>query len=156
MVADVRRFDVCLVNLDPTLGSEIRKTRPCVVVSPDEMNAHVRTVIIAPMISARRAYPTRVNIAFEGRKRQVALDQIRTVDKSRLVTRLGRLSRARAELTCPACWWRCSLTSDTQRHNSCDIAVFNRHAGFRRRGDGPHLLRSNGARAPDFKLIQSF
>lgn len=96
MVADVRRFDVCLVNLDPTRGSEIRKTRPCVVVSPDEMNAHVRTVMIAPMTSARRAYPTRVNIAFKGRRGQVALDQIRTVDKSRLVTRLGRLPRARA------------------------------------------------------------
>lgn len=96
MVADVRRFDVCLVNLDPIRGSEIRKTRPCVVVSPDEMNAHVRTVMIAPMTSARRAYPTRVNIAFKGRRGQVALDQIRTVDKSRLVTRLGRLPRARA------------------------------------------------------------
>ncbi len=96
MVADVRRFDVWLIGLDPTQGSEIRKTRPCVVVSPDEMNRHVRTVIIAPMTSARRGYPTRVDITFQRRKGQVVLDQIRAVDKSRLVRKLGRLPEARA------------------------------------------------------------
>jgi len=96
VVADVRRFDVWLIGLDPTQGSEIRKTRPCVVVSPDEMNRHVRTVIIAPMTSARRGYPTRVDITFQRRKGQVVLDQIRAVDKSRLVRKLGRLPEARA------------------------------------------------------------
>ena len=96
MVADVRRFDVHLVDLDPTRGSEIRKVRPCVVVSPDEMNRHVRTVIIAPMTSVRRAHPTRIDVTFQRKRGQVALDQIRTVDASRLVKRLGRLPEARA------------------------------------------------------------
>ena len=96
VVADVRRFDIWLVNLDPTQGSEISKTRPCIVVSPDEMNRHIRTVIIAPMTSARRDYPTRVGITFQRIKGQVVLDQIRTVDKSRLARKLGRLPAARA------------------------------------------------------------
>jgi mRNA interferase MazF len=96
MVAAFRRFDVHLVVLDPTQGSEIRKTRPCVIVSPDEMNRHIATVIIAPMTSSRRNYPTRVDITFQRRRGQVVLDQIRTVDKSRLVRRLGRLPEARA------------------------------------------------------------
>ncbi len=96
MVADVHRYDIWLVDLDPTRGSEIRKTRPCVVVSPDEMNRHIRTVIIAPMTSMRRAYPTRVNLTFQRTRGQVVLDQIRTVDKSRLTRKLGHLSEARA------------------------------------------------------------
>ncbi len=96
MVADVQRYDIWLVDLDPTRGSEIRKTRPCVVVSPDEMNRHIRTVIIAPMTSKRRAYPTRVNLTFQRTRGQVVLDQIRTADKSRLTRKLGRLSEARA------------------------------------------------------------
>ena len=96
MVADVRRYDVYLVNLDPTVGSEIQKTRPCLVISPDEMNRHIRTVIIAPMTSARRDYPTRVDVTFQRRKGQVALDQIRTVDKARLVKQIGRLPEARS------------------------------------------------------------
>ena len=96
MVARLRRFDVYLANFDPTQGSEIRKTRPCVVVSPDEMNRHIRTVIVAPLTSARRGYPTRVDVTFERKKGQVVLDRIRTVDKSRLAGRLGRLSEARA------------------------------------------------------------
>ena len=96
MVADVRRFDVWLVGLDPTQGSEITKTRPCVVVSPDEMNRHIRTVIIAPMNSKRRRYPTRVDLTFQRVKGQVVLDQIRTVDKTRLVRKLGRLPESRA------------------------------------------------------------
>ncbi len=96
MVTDPRRFDVYLVNLDPTQGAEIRKARPCVVVSPDEMNRHIRTVIIAPMTSTRRQYPSRVDISFRRKKGQVALDQIRAIDKGRLARRLGRLPEARA------------------------------------------------------------
>ena len=96
MVSQVRRYEIYLVNLDPTQGTEIQKTRPCVIVSPDEMNRYIRTVIIAPMTSAQRDYPTRVNITFQRKKGQVVLDQIRTVDKSRLVRRLGALTDARA------------------------------------------------------------
>ncbi len=96
VVADVRRFDIWLVTLDPTQGSETRKTRPCVVVSPDEMNRHIRTVIIAPMTSRRRDYPTRVDLTFQRTRGQVVLDQIRTVDKSRLTRKLGHLSEVRA------------------------------------------------------------
>ena len=88
----VRRFDVHLVNLDPTIGSEIQKTRPCLIVSPDEMNRHVRTVIVAPMTTRGRLYPTRVSCDCEGKEGQVVLDQIRTVDRARLVRRLGRIS----------------------------------------------------------------
>jgi len=90
----VRRFDVFLVNLDPTVGSEIRKTRPCVVISPDEMNRWIRTVIIAPMTTKKRDYPTRVVSRFQGKDGQIVLDQIRTVDKTRLVKKLGRLDEA--------------------------------------------------------------
>ena len=89
-----KRFDVYLVNLDPTVGSEIQKTRPCVVVSPDEMNDHIATVIIAPMTTQGKAYPTRVACEFAGLAGQVVLDQLRTADKVRLVTLLGRLSDA--------------------------------------------------------------
>lgn len=89
----VRRFDVYLVNLDPTIGSEIRKTRPCLIVSPDEMNRYIRAVTVAPMTTKGRAYPTRVGCTFEGKDGQVALDQIRTVDKTRLVKSLGRISQ---------------------------------------------------------------
>jgi mRNA interferase MazF len=88
----VRRFDVYLINLDPTVGSEIQKTRPCVVISPDEMNRYVRTLIVAPMTTKGRSYPTRVECKFQGKAGQVVLDQIRTVDKVRLVKHLGRLS----------------------------------------------------------------
>ena len=90
MVAN--RFDVFLISLDPTLGSEIRKTRPCLVVSPDEMNQHIRTVIVAPMTTKGRPYPTRVPCTFQGKRGHVVLDQIRTVDKARLVRRLGTVS----------------------------------------------------------------
>jgi mRNA interferase MazF len=88
----VRRFDVYLVGLDPTVGGEIRKTRPCLIISPDEMNRHVATVIVAPMTTKGRAYPTRVPCRFQGRDGQVVLDQIRTIDKGRLLQRLGRVS----------------------------------------------------------------
>ena len=87
-----RRFDVYLVTLDPTVGSEIRKTRPCVVVSPDEMNQHIRTVLVAPLTSKGTAYPTRVASRFGGRQGQVVLDQLRAVDVRRLTKRLGTLS----------------------------------------------------------------
>lgn len=86
------RFDVFLISLNPTRGSEIRKTRPCLVISPDEMNQHIQTVIIAPMTTKGRAYPSRVSCTFQGKRGQVILDQIRTVDKTRLVRRLGTIS----------------------------------------------------------------
>ena len=86
-----RRFDVYLINLDPTVGSEIQKTRPCVVISPDEMNRHIRTVIIAPLTSKGRGYPTRVDCRFQGKTGQVVLDQIRAVDRARLIKKLGTL-----------------------------------------------------------------
>ena len=94
----VQRFDVWLVTLDPTVGSEIRKTRRALVVSPDEMNAHISTVIIAPMTTKGRNYPPRVPCTFQGKTGEVVLDQLRTVDKTRLVKRLGRLDTA----TCDA------------------------------------------------------
>lgn len=81
-----------LVRLDPTLGSEIRKTRPCVVISPDELNAHLRTAVVAPMTTGGQAYPWRVPCRFQRRAGFVALDQVRTVDAERLLKRLGRLS----------------------------------------------------------------
>jgi mRNA interferase MazF len=87
----ISRFEVYLANLDPTVGSEIQKTRPCLVVSPDELNHHVRTVIVAPMTTKGQAYPTRVSCRFGGKNGQVVLDQIRTLDQTRLIKRLGRL-----------------------------------------------------------------
>jgi mRNA interferase MazF len=90
----VERFDVYLVNLDPTVGSEIKKTRPCLVISPDEMNRWIRTVIVAPMTTKGQPYPTRVRCEFQGKECQVVLDQIRTVDKTRLVRKLGRISKS--------------------------------------------------------------
>lgn len=91
MALVISRFDVCLVDLDPTLGHEIKKTRPCLVISPDEMNRHIRTVIVAPMTTAGREYPTRIDTSFEGKKGQIVLDEIRTVDKKRLVKVLGKI-----------------------------------------------------------------
>jgi mRNA interferase MazF len=89
----VRRFDVFLVNLDPTIGSEIQKTRPCVVISPDEMNRNIATVIVAPMTTRGHVYPTRVICQFQGKDGQIVLDQIRTVDKARLVKKLGQINQ---------------------------------------------------------------
>ena len=94
----VKRFDVYLVNLDPTIGSEIQKTRPCLVVSPDEMNRNISTVIIAPMTTKGREYPTRVACRFQGKDGQIVLDQLRTVNKVRLVKRLGRISATAQKL----------------------------------------------------------
>lgn len=87
-----RRGDVVLVNLSPTTGREIQRTRPCVVVSPDELNAHLGTVIVAPMTTGSHLYPFRVPCRFGGRAGHVVVDQIRTIDSDRLVRRLGRLS----------------------------------------------------------------
>lgn len=89
----VKRFEVYLVNLDPTIGSEIKKTRPCLIVSPDEMNRFIRTVIVAPLTSKGTTYPTRVGCKFQGQQGQIVLDQLRTVDKARLVRRLGRIGK---------------------------------------------------------------
>lgn len=93
----VARFEVHLVRLDPTEGREIRKTRPCLIISPDEMNRHIGTVIVAPMTTAGRAYPTRVPLKFHRKQGQVVLDQIRTVDKGRLVKRLGKIDDPTAQ-----------------------------------------------------------
>jgi mRNA interferase MazF len=90
-VDPIARGHVCLVRLDPTLGSEIKKTRPCVIVSPDELNRHLRTVIVAPMTTGGRAYPWRPRCRFQGRAGFVALDQLRTVDAERLLKSLGQL-----------------------------------------------------------------
>ena len=92
----VKRFDVYLVNLDPTQGYEIQKTRPALIISPDEMNRHIGTVIIAPMTTKGRAYPTRVPITFQKKDGYIVLDQIRTVDKLRLIRRLGRIDQRTA------------------------------------------------------------
>jgi mRNA interferase MazF len=91
MAMVVNRFDVYLTNLDPTVGSEIQKTRPCLIISPDEMNRHIRTVIVAPMTTAGKDYPTRITCQFKKKKGQIVLDQLRTIDKTRLVKHLGTL-----------------------------------------------------------------
>lgn len=87
----VNRFDVYLTNLDPTVGSEIQKTRPCLIISPDEMNRNIRTVIVAPMTTAGKDYPTRIACKFKKRSGFIVLDQIRTIDKTRLIKNLGSL-----------------------------------------------------------------
>lgn len=98
MVNDPPHLDeVWLVSLDPTQGSEIQKTRPCLVISPDEINRYLRTVIVAPMTTAARPYPTRVALTFQGKRGQVTLDQLRAVDRQRLVRKLGRVSSKTAQ-----------------------------------------------------------
>jgi mRNA interferase MazF len=92
VVGGPQRHEVWLVVLDPTQGAEIQKTRPCLVISPDEMNQHLRTVMIAPMTTVRRPYTTRVAVRFQGKRGQVALDQLRAVDRQRLVRMLGAVS----------------------------------------------------------------
>lgn len=91
---EIRQYQIILVNLDPTVGSEIRKTRPCVVISPDEMNNHLRTVVIAPMTTSSKKYPTRVEIKHDNKIGWIVLDQIRTIDKQRILKDLGKLSRS--------------------------------------------------------------
>ena len=90
-VVTPRRFEVYLVSFDPTLGAEIRKTRPAVIVSPDEANRHLRTVIVVPLTSASRGYPSRVAMRFQGRDGEAAIDQMRSIDRQRLVRRLGSI-----------------------------------------------------------------
>ncbi len=97
MAMVIKRLEVYLIALNPTVGSEIQKTRPCLIVSPDEMNDHVRTVIIAPMTTKGTNYKTRIECEFDGKAGQIALDQIRTVDKSRLLRRLGELEKETGE-----------------------------------------------------------
>ncbi|MTJ48687.1 type II toxin-antitoxin system PemK/MazF family toxin [Dolichospermum sp. UHCC 0259] len=92
MAMVVNRFDVFLVNLDPTIGSEIKKTRPCLIISPNEINHHISTVIVAPMTTKGQSYPTRVTCQFQGKEGQIVLDQIRTIDKTRLVKILGQIT----------------------------------------------------------------
>jgi len=87
----VNRFDVFLINLDPAVGSEIQKTRPCLIISPDEMNRYIKTVIVAPMTSAEKDYPTRITCKFKEKEGQIVLDQIRTIDKARLIKKLGSI-----------------------------------------------------------------
>jgi len=96
----VKRFDVFLVSLDPTIGSEIKKTRPCVIVSPDEMNAYIQTVIIAPMTTKGRDYPTRIQLTFQGKRGQIVLDQLRTIDKTRLAKKIGTISDMTSKKLC--------------------------------------------------------
>jgi mRNA interferase MazF len=90
---EIRQYEIILVNLDPTVGSEIKKTRPCVVISPDEMNKHLRTVVIAPMTTSSKNYPTRVEIKHDNKLGWIVLDQVRTIDKQRIIKNLGRLSK---------------------------------------------------------------
>ncbi len=92
MAVRVSRFDVYLVALDPTQGSEIKKTRPCVVISPNELNWNIRTVIIAPMTTKDREYPTRISVSFNGKAGDIVLDQIRTIDKARLLKHVGKVT----------------------------------------------------------------
>ena len=91
MAMVVSRFDVYLINLDPAVGSEIQKTRLCLIISPDEMNRYIRTVIVAPLSTAGKDYPTRVACKFKKKKGRIVLDQIRTIDKTRLIKKLGSI-----------------------------------------------------------------
>lgn len=92
MAMVVNRFDVFLVNLDPTIDSQIKKTRPCLIISPNEINHYISTVIVAPMTTKGQPYPTRVTCQFQGKEGQIVLDQIRTIDKTRLVKLLGQIT----------------------------------------------------------------
>lgn len=96
----VNRYDVWLVSLDPTQGSEIANTRPCIVISPDQVNRHLNTIIVAPQTSTRKLYPTRVNCQFDNRDGQIALDQSRSVEKSRLVKKIGQLDEITSRQVC--------------------------------------------------------
>jgi mRNA interferase MazF len=92
-----RQDEVWLVTLDPTQGAEIQKTRPCLVISPEEMNQHLQTVIVAPMTTVNKSYPTRVDVRFQGKRGQIALDQLSAIDRKRLVRRLGTTSANTAQ-----------------------------------------------------------
>jgi len=90
---DLNQYQIVLINLDPTIGSEIKKTRPCVIISPNEMNKYLRTIVVAPMTTKSRKYPTRIEVKHDGKIGWVVIDQIRTIDKQRIIKVLGRLSR---------------------------------------------------------------
>ena len=90
-----QQYSICLVNLDPTIGHEIKKTRPCVIISPDEMNQHIATVIIAPMTTKSHVYPTRIPVTFKGKNGWIVLDQLRTIDKCRIIKKIGKLSSSK-------------------------------------------------------------
>ena len=90
---DLKQYQIVLVNLDPTIGSEIKKTRPCVVISPDEMNRYLRAIIVAPMTTTSRKYPTRIEVKYDRKIGWIVIDQIRTIDKQRIIKILGRLSQ---------------------------------------------------------------
>ncbi len=94
---DLKQYQIVLVNLDPTIGSEIKKTRPCLVISPDEMNKYLRTIIVAPMTTSNKPYPTRVRIIFNNKKGAAAIDQIRTIDRSRILKILGQITNQEIE-----------------------------------------------------------
>lgn len=96
---ELTQYAIVLVNLDPTLGSEIQKTRPCVIVSPNEMNKYLNTIVIAPMTSSLNKYPTRISVNHDGKKGMIAIDQIRTVDKKRIIKVLGKLNKAEIKST---------------------------------------------------------
>lgn len=96
----VKRFDVWLVNLEPTLGSKINKTRPCLVISPDVVNKHLHTITVAALTSTIKPYPTRITCIFQKRQGQVALDQIRSVDKIHFIKKLGNMDRITSEMVC--------------------------------------------------------
>ncbi len=89
---ELRQYQIVLVNLDPTVGSEMKKTRPCVIISPNEMNMYLQTIVIAPMTSSSKPYPTRVSIKHHSTKGWVALDQIRSIDRKRVIKVLDKLS----------------------------------------------------------------
>ena len=91
---EINQYQLIIVNLDPTVGSEIKKTRPCVVISPNEMNNNLRTIVIAPITSKSKKYPTRIKINLEGNENRIVLDQIRTVDKTRAIKQIGGLSNS--------------------------------------------------------------
>ena len=90
---EIKQYQIVLVNLDPTIGSEIKKTRPCVVISPDEMNKYLRTIIVAPMTTSSKKYPTRIEVKHDSKIGWIVVDQIRTIDKQRIIRILGRLSK---------------------------------------------------------------
>ena len=89
---EISQYQIVLVNLDPTIGSEIKKTRPCVVISPNEMNKYLRTIVIAPLTTSSKNYPTRVKVKHQNKNGQVVIDQVRTIDKQRIIKKLGSLS----------------------------------------------------------------
>ena len=89
---EIKQYQIVLVNLDPTIGSEIQKTRPCTVISPDEMNRHLRTIVVAPMTTRSKKYPTRIEVKHELKTGWIVVDQVRTIDKRRIIKILGKLS----------------------------------------------------------------